>query len=209
MSLGTERLEASHVQKRRFLPGGFWFNVSCFGAGTPARSSYYPWLKRLKDENLFTDPLETVLESLARKDPFVSALTQAVLANPEGPLAVIGHVDLAWTLAYCERYGGHPSHFTEALRLVMAGHRVGLAIHVLGRAAAHLYADLGARLQELEQARAWSLPPSSVHPPLALLWMTCNDLSGYVLLGDPAVRLPLRPPKLKPRTGLRSRKRKP
>ncbi|WP_224365498.1 hypothetical protein [Hyalangium versicolor] len=208
MSLGTESLEASHVEKRRFLPGGFWFNVSCFGAGTPSQSSYFPWLKRLQEEKLFNEPLETVLESLARKEPFVCALPQSVLANPEGPLAVIGHVDLAWTLAYCEKYGGHPSHFANALRLVMSGCRVGLAIHVLGRAAANLYADLGARLQEIEQARAWNLPPPAF-PSLHLLWMTCNDLSGYVLLGDPAVQLPLRAPKAKPRTSRPPRQRKP
>ncbi|HLL82570.1 MAG TPA: hypothetical protein VK420_07950, partial [Longimicrobium sp.] len=192
MSLGAERLEATDVAARDFLPGGFWFYFACFGAGTPSQSSYYPWLKHLREAKLHNEPLETLEAALARGKPFVATLPQAALANPNGPLAVVGHVDLAWTYAFMDTTGqSHPSRFTGVLREIAEGRRAGLAINALWRFAVETHVDLATRVHEHEHAQVTNRTPSPDREPWPALWMACQDLSGYVLLGDPAARLPV------------------
>src|SRR6185436_10307699 len=99
---GGDVLSAAELRDKRFLAGGMWFCLACFGAATPAESVYHAWLSLLAEQGAHTGRLEAVLKSLPKpgERPFVAALPQAALANPEGPLAVIGHVDLAWTYAF-------------------------------------------------------------------------------------------------------------
>lgn len=137
LSMGQESpLTADAVRETAFLPGGVWFCVACFAAGTPEASAFYPWLSLLAEAGGDRQAAKEVLRSLPRpgERPFVAALPQALLANPKGPLAVIGHMDLAWTFGQ---------------------------------------------------------PDPVVPRALGQLWMQRNDLRGYVLLGDPAARLPV------------------
>ncbi|WP_437657779.1 hypothetical protein [Sorangium sp. So ce1182] len=218
MVLGAsgELLTASDVAGRPFLPGGAWLFFACFGAGTPAQSAYHPWLDRLHKLG-YTSPAERVLAALPRagEPPFAAALPQAALANPHGPLGVIGHVDLAWTWSFLDHGPGaagaagdagraRPERFQGVLRALAKGHRLGVAHHQLVRffvtvstQLSTLY-DEGARLglavdtdAEDERRRARR----------AGLWMQRQDLCAYVLLGDPAARLPIarRPPGIAPR----------
>ena len=94
--------ELNGLRGQPFLPGGMWFYLACFGAGTPASSAYHPWLSRLSDEGAYGGSLGAVLRALPApgERPFVAALPQAALASPRGPLAVIGHLDLAWTYGF-------------------------------------------------------------------------------------------------------------
>lgn len=194
LSLGKgQALVADDVARRPFLPGGVWISFACFSAGTPKRSTYAPWLQRLRNANAGGQSLESVLASApldAR--PFVAALPQAALANPEGPLAVIGHVDLAWSYAYQDLGGhNHASRFANVLGDLVKHRRAGVGLHSLTSA----IASVDARLAMLYQQDAAALfegdePPRDV-VELAHLWMARHDLSAYLLLGDPAVRLPL------------------
>jgi hypothetical protein len=43
---GRDRLSHEEIEKGVFLPGGVWFFLACFGAGTPSQSEYYHWLSR-------------------------------------------------------------------------------------------------------------------------------------------------------------------
>lgn len=190
----SQVLMADDVARRPFLPGGVWIYFACFGAGTPERSLYTPWLQRLKDMGAGGQKLKSVLASApldAR--PFVAALPQAALANPEGPLAVIGHVDLAWSYAYHDLDGhNHAARFANMLRDLVKHRRAGVGLHSLTSA----IASVDARLAMLYQQDAEALLGGGEPPREALdrahLWMTRYDLAAYVLLGDPAVRLPLR-----------------
>lgn len=192
LSLGVaSRLAAQDVAGRAFMPGGIWFCFACFGAGTPRRSTYEPWLRRLTPT---AGGIDRVLASLPRpgERPFVAALPQAVLAHPDGPLAVIGHIDLAWTYGYQELSGrNHPARFSGVLETLLQGGRAGVAAEALTRFSVEASMELSAI--EEEEAMASPENRSPVVPPLlrAQLWMTRQDLAGYVLLGDPAVRLPL------------------
>jgi hypothetical protein len=174
--------------------------LACYGAGTPDSSAYRHWLEKLKQAGQFGGQAQSVLTSLPSGDqpPFIAALPQAVLANPNGPLAVIGHIDLAWTYSFEERDTGtavsRPSKFMEVLRSALRGDRVGTSFRELVRSLAVINNEV-AELQNDSLKKGQSEPSDAARS--GHLWMLRQDLSGYILLGDPAVRLPV------------SRKRKP
>lgn len=209
-----EVLAASDLGDRRFLPGGLWLMVSCYGAGTPSFSAYQPWLEHLGRSSQHAE-LQRLLAGLPRPGgrPFIAALPQALLANPAGPLAFIGHIDLAWTYSFADLDAGphaipRPARFVEALRWALRGDRVGLCCRELMRALGQTQTEILALSQTPSAARAGqphvsaSSAAHSARQPGALdpaarfghLWMLRQDLLGYILLGDPAVRLPVAPP---------------
>ena len=204
MSLGGEgTLEASALATTPFLPGGLWFFLACFGAGTPSRSVYYPWLARLHAAGEYSGRLERLLAALPREGerPFVAALPQAALANPHGPLAVMGHVDLAWTYSFQEMGRAardRPSRILSLLSPLVEGSRAGVGLSALLRSFNVANTELTTLYDQEEFARQ-SGRDSPVDPvELAHLWMLRHDLAGYILLGDPAVRLPLTRPEATP-----------
>ncbi|MCA9704846.1 MAG: hypothetical protein KDK70_03220 [Myxococcales bacterium] len=174
---------------RAFMPGGVWFMLACFGAGTPATSKYEPWLRNLGEAGHFHGPIDSVCASLpADGRPFTAAVPKAVLASADGPLAFIGHVDLAWTYSFRELDGerpvDRPNRFLDVFSGLLRRDRVGVAFRELMR-------HYGAANTELT-----SLIESGVDDVQRRghLWMLRNDLAGYVLLGDPAAQLPIQPP---------------
>lgn len=183
-------LTGAEVVSRPFLPGGIWFYLACYGAGTPGRSSYEPWLQQLRNVDL--DAARVLAEGVPREGarPFTSALPQAVLANPEGPLAVIGHVDLAWTSTFSDQGNLAHSRFLGVLRALLEGRRVGNALHMLLRFFNEALVELTALYKQEEWALASGRASSVDQRARAGLWLLCQDLANYVLLGDPAVRLP-------------------
>jgi hypothetical protein len=173
---------------RPFMPGGVWLMLACFGAGTPDKSKYQEWLVHLAATGSFQGSTDSVGASLpADGRPFTAAVPKAVLASAQGPLAFIGHVDLAWTYSFRERDTGtpvdRPDRFVDVLHGLLRHDRVGVAFR-------ELVVHYGRTNTELT-----SLIESGVEDPerRGHLWMLRNDLAGYVLLGDPAARLPLRP----------------
>lgn len=182
---------------RPFMPGGVWLMVACFGAGTPEASKYQRWLEQLAATGSFGGEPEAVAASLpADGRPFIAALPKAVLQSPHGPLAFMGHVDLAWTYSFRERDAGRPvdrpDRFIDVLHGLLRRDRVGVAFHELLR---H-YGRTNTELTALEE--------SGVDDPgrRGHLWMLRNDLAGYMLLGDPAAQLPLRPEAAPPSAAL-------
>ena len=196
MSFGREgKITGSDIKDEPFLPGGVWFMLACFGAGTPNTSAYRHWLEKLKQVGQFGGMAQSVLASLPAGDhpPFIAALPQTVLANPNGPLAVIGHIDLAWTYSFEERDTGkavsRPSKFMQTLRTATRGARVGTSFRELVRFLNGVNFELNELQDEAAQKGQTEVsdPARSGH-----LWMLRQDLSGYILLGDPAVRLPVK-----------------
>lgn len=195
MSFGREgKLAGSDINEDPFLPGGLWFMLACYGAGTPNTSAYRHWLEKLKQTGEFGGQAQSVLASLpsGNAPPFVAALPQAVLANPNGPLAVIGHIDLAWTYSFEERDTGkpvsRPSKFMEILRSALKGDRVGVSFRELVRFLGFINHELNELYDDSAQK---GLSEASDAARSGHLWMLRQDLSGYILLGDPAARLPI------------------
>lgn len=190
-----DRLQARDVAAMEsFLPGGIWFLLACYGAGTPRDSHYRHWLERLIACEEFAGSATAILRALpgVGERPFIAALPQAALAHPEGPLACMGHLDLAWTYSFQDLHTGRersrPDAFFGVLRTLARRGRVGLAFSQLLQALQLANTQLS-DLYDTAEATDSPAPPAQ----LGHLWMLRQDLAGYVLLGDPAARLPLSP----------------
>lgn len=197
LCLGRGRLlEARMLARSPFVPGGVWLMFACFGAGTPAHSAYHPWLARLSQRGEHAEDLSSVLISLpgAGEPAFVAALPQAALANPDGPVAVIGHLDLAWSYGFHDidkmSRGERHRRFHELVAQLVRGSRVGLALSgSLARARNQIRTEL-VIAAEAEAREGQSAPERRAG--LAHRWMVLQDLDGYIALGDPAARMAVR-----------------
>lgn len=167
------------VPRSADLRGMISFHIACYGAGTPRQDEFWRWR---------SEAPRTLAPS-----PFVARLPQRLLGNPGGgALAMIGHVDRAFTSSF---YLEHPEDpglklpsiaaFESALDSLMAGRRLGYAMEFLGMR----YAESAAELTECQQAvkiyRERPCPKT-----LAKLWLETTDARNYSVLGDPAVRFP-------------------
>lgn len=157
------------------LLGTVAFHFACFGAGTP-RLDDFPHMQR--------GPRREIAPHA-----FVSPLAQRLLGHPKGgALAVVGHVERAWTFSFSDASGvRHLETFGSALRrLLLAGAPIGWALEFFN----NRYAGLATELTEdLENIRWQHNPPDDL--TLMMRWTEHNDARSYVVLGDPAIQLPL------------------
>jgi hypothetical protein len=129
--------------------------------------------------------------------PFIASLPRSVLANSDGPIAFMGHVDLAWSYSFQELDGStgpknRLRRFTSLLSYALRRDRVGVAFRELVSCAIAADTELLTLYGQQAAAGATELPPAQ-RARLGHLWMLRQDLMGYVLLGDPAARLPITP----------------
>jgi hypothetical protein len=115
--------------------------------------------------------------------PIVAQLPQQLLAR--GALAVLGHVDRAWTHSFSA--AGTPAQtqrFESVLGRLMKGDRLGFATDQFNMA----QGQVATRLTDLLEHERFGqdIDPSE----LSTLWVARNDARNYAVLGDPAVRLP-------------------
>lgn len=151
------------------LTGLVAFLFACFGAGTPEFDDF--------------DRSSDSPRRLAPR-PFVAALPQALLGRDGGALAVVGHIDRAWGYSFVwPGVGGQTEVYRSTLAELGAGRPVGSALEYVGDRYAELATDLGLALEEIRLGRR--ADPEMI----AGLWTACTDARGFVLLGDPAVRL--------------------
>ena len=189
---GTDFVTGDDLAARPFMAGGVWFMFACYSAGTPDVSAYHHWLERLAALGKIKGGAD-VLASLKGDGAFVAALPKRVLANPDGPVAFVGHVDLAWSYSFqdgddtSKRRAGQFQRIVEPL---LRANRVGLSIAELTLAQQQTETELVGYYDEDTRTAAATGDAGK----RAFLWMQRNDLAGYVLLGDPAARLPVTPP---------------
>ena len=213
MSFGAEgALAARELASARFLSGGMWVYFACFGAGTPRTSAYHHWLEMLADQGMAgLGPVSAALRGLDHAGGFVSGICKAALANPDGPLAVLGHIDLAWSYSYeelrvdpaADDAGGGDDrprrvtgsnrslNFFHLMTKLTAGERAGAAALALRLQLGAVGAELTAHYDRCKRQGAGEGASPADRLALGNLWMLHQDLLGYALLGDPAVRLPL------------------
>jgi hypothetical protein len=190
MRFGREgSVGGSDLGERPFVPGGVWFMMACYGAGTPDQSAYKHWLQRLQGLGQYGGETEEVLRALPRGNapPFVASLPRAALAKANGPLAFMGHIDLAWTYSFEERDAGtpisRPARFLAVVRSLVRGDRVGVAYRELTR----FFEQANTELTSLYDREAHGGGRDEAR--LAHLWMLRQDLAGFIMMGDPAARL--------------------
>jgi hypothetical protein len=165
-------LSADDVGDSARVGGLITFHFACYGAGTP----------KLDD---FPHPKLKARPTIAPRS-FLARLPQRLLAHPGGgALAVVGHVERAWPCSFVWKQAGKQVEvFRSALKRLLLGHPVGSALDYFNGRYAVLSALVARNVEEAKYGT--KLDPSDV----AYLWTACNDARSYVVLGDPAVRLP-------------------
>ncbi|NTV65188.1 MAG: hypothetical protein HGA65_16890, partial [Oscillochloris sp.] len=121
--------------------------------------------------------------------PVLAPLPLRLLGHPAGgALAVIGHIDRTWTTSFEFRGIDEAGVFEHVLRRLMEGATAGMAIDPFNQRYAALSAQLGEELREVVfQGKQRD------ESELRNLMSRAIDARNYVLIGDPAVRLPLGP----------------
>jgi hypothetical protein len=171
------------TSKSSNLKGMIVFLFACFGAGTPQVDEYHR-----HEFKAHAAPIAPT--------PFVAALPKAMLSlKDRGALAVIGHVERAWGLSFLADLTGRPETmdgrkrehvevFASVIDRLLDGHPVGSAMDYMNMRHAALATELTYLYDRMAE------PPSSEDLyRLAELWTANNDARGYIVVGDPAVRL--------------------
>jgi hypothetical protein len=147
------------------------FSFACYSAGTPHTTDFTG----------APDPAASAGE------PFVARLAQRLLTHPRGGcLAFVGHVDRAWNCSFLWK-GVQPRilPFSSSIRAFLAGIPLGMAMEYISARYATTATELASLLH---QSRAWALEVDDRE--LARLWLATNDARNFLIIGDPAIRLP-------------------
>lgn len=180
------RLTADDIGSDARLLGLIAFFFACFGAGTPQYDDFAisTQIKDLQNRGLKVTGLEQLDRIPIAPQPFVARLPQRLLGHPQGgALAVVGHVDRAWGSSFLWAGAEQLTTFESTLTKLLQGDRLGFAAEDFNNRYAELSTELAVRVEAVKFREI--VPPEE----LAGLWTANNDARGYVILGDPAVRL--------------------
>ncbi|HSR29957.1 MAG TPA: hypothetical protein VLY63_05275 [Anaerolineae bacterium] len=145
---------------------------ACYGAGTPKLDHFAKQAFKARSE--------------IAPNSFVGALPSRLLS--QGALAVMGHVERAWGYSFVSPGGNLDNQaFVTTLRQLFNGDPVGLATD---QSFNMRYAGLATQFSEVLKELSWD-PTYVTDYELARLWTSNNDARNYVVIGDPAARLPV------------------
>jgi len=165
---------AANLPDQTDLRGLIAVLFACYGGGCPSEDGA---LLRADQQSQIVAPFA-----------FVAKLPQQLLRC--GALAVVGHVDRAWTYAFSDPRGrvrAQSQAFEDLLARIMAGERMGFATDQFNIQQAALAVHLNALLISYRHAQQHA--PLFKQREIVALWTAYQDARNYMLLGDPAVRL--------------------
>jgi hypothetical protein len=162
---------AADIPAKGRVHGMIAFHFACYGAGTPSNDRFF---HKPGESPPFIAPY-----------PFIAALPKALLTHPQGgALACIGHVERAWGCSFkIRKVGPQILPFENAIGRILLGEPVGHAMKDFNERYASLSTTLSSKLEEIGFGEEIS------DEDLAADWIERNDAEGYIIIGDPAVRL--------------------
>jgi hypothetical protein len=159
------------------LGGTIAMMFACYGAGTPKFNEF-----RQRDG-------QATAGQIAPK-AFVAALPKAMLSHPKGgALAVIGHVERAWSCSFLDgKSSTQTSTFESSVKKLLDGYPVGYAMEEFNSKYAELSSELLEMITLLKVQEKLKADPTE---ELVKNWTENYDARNYSLVGDPAVRMPV------------------
>jgi hypothetical protein len=179
-----ERLFSANdiVMEKSFLNGGVFFQFACFSYGTPSLSDFSHWRNKPgSTQNTSSD--------------FVATFPRRMLAHSKGPIAFIGHVDMAWLYGFAdpgemdmeEWWNPRLKPFAQALEGLLTTQPVGLALQEMNKRYNNLNAYLTNLFDLIHQEE--SRNTKMLMKKIAYSYVVRNDAQNFMIFGDPAVRL--------------------
>ena len=156
------------------LRGLIAFHFACYSGGTPEESS-------------FVDSPLSRPQPLAPA-PFISSLAQGLLSHPRGALAVVGHVDRAWTTSFSWSSQGQFQLYENTLKRLLDGHPIGSAMEFFNQR----YAEMTVEYADLCKDRDRLIDVDDTE--YSRVYRANNDARNFIVLGDPGVRAVFRAP---------------
>jgi energy-coupling factor transporter ATP-binding protein EcfA2 len=122
----------------------------------------------------------------------LAQLPQALLSHKQGGmLAVIGHVEGAWTFSFAnDKKTSVIESFVQCLSRLMDGYPVGAALEPFNQRYAELAAVLSQQIETIGFRPSGAQATQPDPHKLQESWRRINDARNYIIIGDPAVRLP-------------------
>lgn len=155
---------ATDIQADADLHGMIVFHFACYGLGTPQFNDF-----KHKDG-----------EAELAEQPFVARLPQKLLSHEKGgALAVLGHIDRAWTHSFKNSQIKQWSVFQSALTCLMRRCPVGYAMEYFNQEYAELASDCNLGIQNDKKK----------DKEIAELWTRSHNARNFAIFGDPAVRV--------------------
>jgi len=165
--LAEHSFAAGDLRPKPDLRGLIAFQFACYSGGTPELDGFA--------EEPFGQPPRIALE------PFLARLPQRLLGG--GALAVLAHVDRAWTTGFSPNGKSDPKVFESTLKSLLLGEPLGWATEYLNQRYSELATELGHHFED----QAYLQPTNQ--EAFSRVWRATNDARNFLVLGDPAVRL--------------------
>jgi len=161
---------ARMAREKPFGQGAVLLSFACFSAGVPEKGAYA----------LFTSGTAQQFPEA----PFVAPLPRVLLSYEHGPIAFIGHVDAATSQSFMDGIVPQPGAFKDFLDWALPGFgTLARAMQGFRERAWKTAVVLSDKLSSAAGAQTF------VAQAVLNAFIRYHDARGYLLLGDPAIRM--------------------